>query len=96
LGGKDVAGDKLKAATDWSFCDAYKPKNSNTNGFSAFPDGTISSYGYSEYSSTAGYWWSSSEDENGKKWIVLRCGDGKASVGSTDKNGGNSVRCIKD
>jgi uncharacterized protein (TIGR02145 family) len=95
LGGLNVAGGKMKATGTqyWSF-----PSNgSNTSGFTGLPggfrnvDGTFGILGYN------GFWWSATEENEQKAFnrsIIYT--DNVLSVGSSSKNQGFSVRCIKD
>jgi uncharacterized protein (TIGR02145 family) len=95
LGGLNVAGGKMKATGTqfWSF-----PSNgSNSSGFTGLPggfrnvDGTFGILGYN------GFWWSATEENEQKAFnrsIIYT--DNVLSVGSSSKNQGFSVRCLKD
>jgi uncharacterized protein (TIGR02145 family) len=77
----------------WSF-----PSNgSNSSGFTGLPggfrnvDGTFGILGYN------GFWWSATEENEQKAFnrsIIYT--DNVLSVGSSSKNQGFSVRCLKD
>jgi uncharacterized protein (TIGR02145 family) len=95
LGGLNVAGGKMKATGTqyWSF-----PSNgSNSSGFTGLPggfrnvDGTFGILGYN------GFWWSATE-ENEQRAInrSIIYTDNLLSAGSSSKNQGFSVRCLKD
>jgi uncharacterized protein (TIGR02145 family) len=95
LGGLNVAGGKMKATGTqfWSF-----PSNgNNSSGFTGLPggfrniDGTFGILGYN------GFWWSATDENEQKAFnrsIIYT--DNVLSVGSSSKNQGFSVRCIKD
>ena len=95
LGGLNVAGGKMKATGTqfWSF-----PSNgNNSSGFTGLPggfrnvDGTFGILGYN------GFWWSATEENEQKAFnrsIIYT--DNVLSVGSSSKNQGFSVRCLKD
>ena len=95
LGGLNVAGGKMKAMGTqfWSF-----PSNgNNSSGFTGLPggfrnvDGTFGILGYN------GFWWSATDENEQKAFnrsIIYT--DNVLSVGSSSKNQGFSVRCLKD
>ena len=95
LGGLNVAGGKMKATGTqfWSF-----PSNgNNSSGFTGLPggfrnvDGTFGILGYN------GFWWSATDENEQKAFnrsIIYT--DNVLSVGSSSKNQGFSVRCLKD
>ena len=96
LGGEKVAGGKLKSTgtTLWSF-----PNESATNesGFSGLPGGYR--FNSSEFSNlgSVGVWWSSSEKNSSIAWSWYLDNDlGVISVGSSSKENGLSVRCLRD
>ena len=95
LGGLNLAGGRMKATGTqyWSF-----PSNgSNSSGFTGLPggfrnvDGTFGILGYN------GFWWSATE-ENEQRAInrSIIYTDNLLSAGSSSKNHGFSVRCLKD
>jgi uncharacterized protein (TIGR02145 family) len=95
LGGLNLAGGRMKATGTqyWSF-----PSNgSNSSGFTGLPggfrnvDGTFGILGYN------GFWWSATE-ENEQRAInrSIIYTDNLLSAGSSSKNQGFSVRCLKD
>ena len=100
LGGKDVAGGKLKSSGTIEGGNGlwYSPNSgTNSSDFSAFPgglcyyDGTFTDIGYS------GHWWSSSESSTSYAWnrglnystILLYKGEAYLYFGY-------SVRCVRD
>ena len=64
VGGKDIAGTKLKSAAGWN----ENGNGTNDFGFSALPGG----YGYSDglfnYAGNSGVWWSATEDNANYAW----------------------------
>ena len=96
LGGEKVAGGKLKSTgtTLWS-----SPNESATNesGFSGLPGGYR--FNSSEFSNlgSVGVWYSSSEKNSSIAWSWYLNNDlGVISVGSSSKENGLSVRCLRD
>ena len=109
LGGDSVAGGKMKetGVTHWNV-----PNTGATNesGFSALPggfrlfngsyvyivgyrinDGTYYDIGY------YGLWWSATEDGSGHAWYRgLDCSSSDMNRNNAHKQGGFSVRCVKD
>ncbi len=93
LRGEDVAGTKMKSTYDWS----SNGNGTNESGFNALPggfldyDGTLNSIG------NKGGWWSSSESHTDAAW-GRNLGHYSSAVfgGFYDKEGGFSVRCLRD
>ena len=96
LGGTAVAGGKMKTTgiTRWT-----TPNTGATNesGFAGLPggyryfDGAFSSVG------DIGYWWSSTEDDTTSAWFrYLGYDSGGVNRSSGGKQGGFSVRCLRD
>jgi len=96
LGGTSVAGGKLKetGTTHW-----ISPNTGATNesGFTALPggnrfnNGSFSNIGYD------GSWWSSTEYSTAHAWYrLLFCDYAGIHRGSSSKELGFSVRCVRD
>jgi uncharacterized protein (TIGR02145 family) len=96
LGGKDVAGGKLKetGTAHWQ-----NPNTGATNesGFSALPggwrnyNGAFGSVGY------YGLWWSSTESDATDAWYRgMGCSYAAIGRGDDGKGSGFSVRCLRD
>lgn len=95
LGGQDVAGGKMKTTSGWQ-----SPNTGATNesGFSGLPGGFRYDYG-GDFGSIGyyGYWWSSSESSASAAWYrFLFYNNDYASRNSSYKQGGFSVRCLRD
>jgi uncharacterized protein (TIGR02145 family) len=101
LGGEFIAGGKMKttgtidAATGlW-----YSPNADATNssGFSGAPGGYRYYFGAYYDIGNAGYWWSSSEVDTVSAWDrILYAFGGGTDMGDAVKQGGVSVRCLRD
>ncbi len=96
LGGQGVAGGKLKEAgtTHWN-----SPNTGATNetGFTALPGGNRDDQGEFLGAGFHGHWWSSTGDNTGDAWY--RCMlyvYSEVGRGVSSKQGGFSVRCVKD
>lgn len=94
LGGKEVAGGKLKSKSNW-----IKPNAgaSNSSGFTAFASG----YGLSGYNDDFmgkfGVWWSSTTvDLDNSYQLQLLYDLESAWLTKSSKTAGKSCRCIKD
>jgi len=93
-GGKNVAGKKLKATSDWNDYGGVSGNGTDDYGFSAlpggdsFPNGKIGEYGT---------WWSASEN-SGKNasYLSIHNDDDGVHRNHDDKSNLLSVRCIKD
>jgi uncharacterized protein (TIGR02145 family) len=93
LGGEDVAGSKLKNTEGWIDVGG----GSNTSGFSGLPCGYRSPDGAFGFFLTDGYFWSSTEDGDGKAWYRnLYYFNNSITRNSDPKAAGFSVRCIKN
>jgi len=97
LGGKSVAGGKLKeiGTTHWNSPNAGV---TNETGFTALPGGHRSSNGTFESNGTSGYWWSTTEFATDRAWswgvyydfiCIYRDDYG-------DNRYGFSVRCLRN
>lgn len=98
LGGKSVAGGKLKeiGTTHWT-----SPNTGATNetSFTALPGGYR--FGISEgvfsFIGGNGYWWSSTDNNMSGIWgLSMGCGSSNVSINYYNKSSGLSVRCLKD
>jgi uncharacterized protein (TIGR02145 family) len=92
-GSKYVAGMKLKSTSDWK-------ENGNGDdafGFSALPAGSRFDYGLCDGEGVSANFWSSSEDNSYRAYnIYLYYKHDRAGQYNYSKNGGLSVRCLKD
>jgi len=69
----------------------------NTSLFSALPGGYRFNNGNYYYIGTDGNWWSSTEDNTSIAWFRnLDNGNGDAVRNESIKEGGSSVRCLRD
>jgi uncharacterized protein (TIGR02145 family) len=94
LGGKNVAGEKLKASFLWNASNVY---GTNSSGFTALPGGTRNYGGVFSGIGEVGWWWSSSVTWTGK--VFTRGLLNTTSEVYDDfqlRMYGFSVRCIKD
>lgn len=94
LGGKDVAGGKMKSTVGWKEPNADA---TNSSGFSGLPSGFRGSFIY--FNSVGGYggWWSSTERDNFSAWNrYLNYSNGNVNRFYANKTNGRSCRCLKD
>ena len=93
LGGKDVAGKKMKASNGWE-------KNGNGTdsiGFAALPGGSRGYDGsWGQNIGSGAFWWSASERETDGWYQNVSFAFDNTNMNSVDKGNGSSVRCIKD
>ena len=93
LGGKEVAGGKMKSSSGWK----YNGNGSNTSGFAGLPGGCRNNYGSFYNFGNYGCWWSSSESTaNSGYYRYLFKDNGLVYWNYNYKQNGFSVRCIKD
>lgn len=96
LGGESVAGHKLNesGSAHWQRPNAGA---TNESGFTALPGGCRSNDGTFSYIGYYGYWWSHNEyDTYSACFINMYYCNGYAYQFHCNKNGGCSVRCLKD
>ena len=94
LGGKSVAGGKMKATTLWNSLNQYA---TNSSGFTGLPGGSRSSSGTFDGIGYGGDWWSSSEYNTSDAWYRgLSYSFGNAWRDDYGKPNGFSVRCLRD
>jgi uncharacterized protein (TIGR02145 family) len=94
LGGREVAGGKMKSTTGWTF-----PNTGATNesGFNALPNGIRVLNGSYNLIGSYGNWWSSTESGSDNAWAHgLVYNFSSADYFYSDKQGGFSVRCVRD
>ncbi len=97
LGGESVAGGKMKESgtTHWK---SPNTMATNSSGFSGLPGGYRDGTSFYDIRFD-GYWWTSDEDSqntNNAWFRSLNNYKGDVTTASWPKNGGYSVRCIKD
>lgn len=86
-------GSLLKSGMGWPKSEA----GTNPSGFEAFPGG--GRYGDGNFGNIGsnGYWWTATEGDSSFAWgLGLSSGNSEISKGVTYKEGGFSVRCVKD
>jgi len=98
VGGREIAGKKLKSTSGWN---DYKGKSDNGTddfGFSALPGGFRESNGNFNGVGDGGAWWTATERNSDKAYFRMMANNGVNRVVETShsKNGGNSVRCIQN
>lgn len=95
-GGKNIAGNALKAKGGWKK-DFFKNANgSDIFGFSALPGGYINADGFSWDAGKCAYFWSSTEQSLSNAFGMVLCEDGLISTGLLHKKNAFSIRCVKD
>jgi uncharacterized protein (TIGR02145 family) len=96
LGGKDVAGGKLKA-TDTTYWKSPNVGATNETDFTALPGGSRHTDGLFGSMSNYGGWWSSVEGGAASAWSrYLGYGSAQVSRYNGPKVSGFSARCLKD
>jgi uncharacterized protein (TIGR02145 family) len=94
LGGFSVAGGKMKTINLW-----VSPNTGATNstGYSGLPGGFRRYDGQFFVLEYNGFWWTATEDGNNNAWTrQLNSDNSNLNRGSSDKNYGFSVRCVRD
>jgi len=96
-GGKEIAGNKLKAKNGWNHKEGKSGNGTDDFGFSALPGGSGVSDGSFSYVGDFGYWWTATENNSNYAYYWYICHTstyvdsysfGKASL--------YSVRCVQD
>ena len=94
LGGRDVAGGKLKTPIGWMLPNTGA---SNKSGFSGLPGGYRHGSGMFNAIRSNGYWWSSTETSTAGAFYWELCSFyGNSARNGNFENQGCSVRCLKD
>jgi len=98
LGGKNIAGQKMKSTSRWRSISFLKSGNgTNESGFTGLPFGKRGHFGNFSSIGVGGYWWSSSEsDHKNASNLYLKYNNGNIFNCSLFKKNGFSVRCIRD
>lgn len=104
VGGRDIAGSKLKSKTGWGPCDfgliyeePFIISCEDEHGFSALPGGHGNSDGSFSYVGESGWWWSAHEDVLGAYRLMVE--DAMKYVSDFYVSGKtylHSVRCVQD
>lgn len=93
LGGKDLAGSKMKNTSGWK----EDGDGTNSTSFTGLPGGYRNNDGTFDDVGTSGIWWSSTENNAASAWFFqLGCYDGNSYRNKDSKQSGNSVRCLRD
>ena len=95
LGGKDVAGTKMKDSTGWG----ESGEGMNSSGFSALPGGYRVDNGRFDQIGEGAHWWTATESDEYTAWNwALLKGVKHISPGAYGKTAGGafSVRCVVD
>jgi uncharacterized protein (TIGR02145 family) len=87
----EYASRKMKSTSGWQ----NNCNGTNESGFSGLPAGKINYYGEFSDIGQSGYWWAVAS-ENGNEGLELRCGPEANRIGAFTKDGGFSVRCLRD
>lgn len=96
LGGEIVAGGKLKE-TGTKHWNSPNTGATNESGFTALPGGDRISSGAFYGVGSTGRWWSATEDGTSSAWLwIVNYDDSNLVCISLTKDGGFSVRCVKD
>ncbi len=94
LGGRQVAGKKLKSKSGWD----KNGNGTNESGFSGLPGGARIGTGNFSHIGEGSYWWSSTDyDSQMFIWTrIVEHGNDRVLRGSTHMATGFSVRCLRD
>ena len=93
LGGRDIAGKKMKSKDGWS----DDGNGDNSSGFNGLPGGSCNYFSYFDGMADYGNWWSSSENDAGGAWErYLSNGDTRVYRSFVFKDYGLSVCCLRD
>jgi|LakMenEpi03Aug12_release.lakeMendotaPanAssembly.Ray.scaffolds.fasta_scaffold459479_2 uncharacterized protein (TIGR02145 family) len=97
LGGEDFAGKKMKSTSGWYDFDGNENgAGTNESGFNGLPGGCLLNDGF-DFLGSLSYWWSASEDDSDYAYNRFLYHDYDALGRSSNyKEGGFSVRCLRD
>ncbi len=97
LGGDSIAGGPLKE-TGTAHWNSPNTGATNSSGFTALPGGGRNSSNGNFYNiGYGGYWWSSTAYSTTTAWLwLLNYSYSNVNRGSSNKNSGFSVRCLRD
>ena len=87
------AGTKMKSTSGW----VENGNGSNSSGFSGLPGGDRNGNGTFGFIGEFGSWWNSTEYNTNNAWYRgLNYANGNVDRGSSSKEDGFSVRCLRD
>jgi uncharacterized protein (TIGR02145 family) len=95
LGGKGVAGKKMKSTSGWN----NKGNGTNESGFNGLPGGMRLPNGRFPNEGYEGYWWEASDNKSSdslESCSSLGYGNDNFNGKTENKESGLSVRCIRD
>jgi len=92
LGHSGTEGTALKAIDGWD----YNGNGTDDYGFSALPGGYRENDSHFYTIGYSGFWWSASEYSASSAWAQALSTGPTISRGSINKEGGHSVRCVRD
>jgi uncharacterized protein (TIGR02145 family) len=93
LGGKDVAGKKMKSTTSW----IQNGSGTNESGFNGQAGGGRNALGTFVDVGGIGLWWGAAANDAAEVWNrALFYNVANAIRGNGFKGGGYTVRCVKD
>ncbi len=99
VGGREVAGKKLKAGSGWNWNDDDNVSGNGTDefGFSALPGGRRLNDGTFIEVGERGRWWTATESRNNDQAVYFQMyyNHNEAGDGTYTKSGGHSVRCVQ-
>jgi uncharacterized protein (TIGR02145 family) len=98
LGGKSVAGVKLKSKTGWKDNDGKDGNGTNSSGFTGLPGGCRNA-GVIDFSGIKnnGMWWSATANPPIYAWdFTIYYHSDKSSIYFENQEKGKYVRCVKD
>jgi len=97
LGGKSVAGGKMKEQGNTHWKEQWAKAATNESGFTALPGGSKRDEdGLFERIGEAGFWWSATEISPTYAGQITLGAYNNIQLTSDSKNSGFSVRCVKD
>ncbi|WP_290723341.1 fibrobacter succinogenes major paralogous domain-containing protein, partial [Fibrobacter sp. UBA2449] len=97
VGGSFTAGTALKSTSGWNEDEGESGNGTDSFGFSALPAGYRYNGGYYDNEGYDAYFWSSTEyNSNYAYYMRLYYNYDVAYLGINSKDGGHSVRCVKD
>ena len=96
LDGRTIAGGKMKemGTEHWN---TPNTDATNSSGFTGLPGGSRYHLGGFEHIDNFSLWWTSSDVDTAFAWYwYLRYNNGSVDIGTTHREAGFSVRCLKD
>jgi uncharacterized protein (TIGR02145 family) len=97
VGGKEVAGRKLKSTSSWNNDESKEKNTADEYNFAALPGGYRTSHRRFQGLGDVGIWWTSTKCQTATAHcLIINCDEDEVHEDDEYKSNGFSVRCVAD